>query len=117
VRFALEHPAYLRIMFGPEIADKAAYPALDAAAQHAFSLLVAAISDAQRAGVARRGDAREIALAAWAFMHGLSALLIDGQLKRWVRTPREAEDLARRLTRLMRSGLGTGATRLSHRRR
>lgn len=108
VRFALAHPAYLRIMFGPEIRDKAAHPALQAAAERAFSLLVAAITDAQRAGAARRGHAEEMALAAWALVHGLSALLIDGQLKHRVRTKAEAEALARRLARLLQEGLGTG---------
>jgi AcrR family transcriptional regulator len=107
VRFALEHPAYLRIMFGPEISDKSAYPALKAAANHAFALLVAVIADAQRAGIARSGDAKEMALAAWALIHGLSALLIDGQLKGDARTLREAEALAARLTRLLRIGLET----------
>src|SRR5262249_51887881 len=55
VRFALAHPAHLRIMFGPEIRDKATHPALRAAAENAFGLLVSAIADAQRAGVVRRG--------------------------------------------------------------
>lgn len=111
VRFALERPAYLRIMFGPEIPDKGAHPSLKAAAERAFSLLVGTITAAQRAGSARRGDAEEMAMSAWALVHGLSALLIDGQLKGHVRTIREAEILTGRLTELLRAGLESPATR------
>src|SRR6266849_6756272 len=108
VRFALAHPAHLRLMFGPEIADKAASPGLKSAAERAFGLLVAA---AQRAGRARRGDAEEMAVAAWSLVHGLSALLIDRQLARRVTTARDAEILAGRLTRLLQTGLAPRPTK------
>lgn len=106
VRFALEHPAHFRIMFGPEIADKAAHPALKAAAERAFGLLVSAIGDAQRGEQVRGGDPEEMTMAAWALVHGLSALLIDRQLERHGRSPRDPEILARRVTRLLLTGLG-----------
>ncbi len=111
VRFALAHPAHLRLMFGPEIADKAASPGLKAAAERAFGLLVAGIADAQRAGRARRGDAEEMAVAAWSLVHGLSALLIDRQLAHRVTTARDAEILAGRLTRLLQTGLAPRPTK------
>ena len=106
VRFALAHPSHLRIMFGPEIRDKTAHPALHAAGERAFGLLVAAVTEAQRAGDARQGDPQDLAVAAWALVHGLSALLIDGQLRDRVRTAREAENLAARVTNLLQTGLG-----------
>src|SRR5882724_9540723 len=110
VRFALEHPAYLRIMFGPEIPDKAAYPALKTAAERAFGLLVTAITGAQSDRSVRRGDPEEMAVAAWALVHGLSALLVDGQLKEHARTRRDAEILAGRITTYLQTGLGAAAT-------
>lgn len=106
VRFALAHPSHLRIMFGAEIADKTAHPALQAASERAFALLVAAISEAQRAGRVRAGDPEELAVAAWALVHGLSALLIDRQLQHRARTPRDAERLAARITAVLQDGLG-----------
>ncbi len=106
VRFALERPAQLRIMFGPEIRDKAAYPALKAAAERAFGLLATTITEAQQAGAVRGGDAQTMAVAAWALVHGLSALLIDGQLRRHVRTRDDAAILARQVTALLQTGLG-----------
>jgi len=117
VRFALAHPSHLRIMFGPEIRDKTAHPSLHAAAQRAFGLLVATIADAQGAGHARRGDPEELAVAAWALVHGLSALLIDGQLKERVRRSRDAEALASRVTKLLEIGLSPGRAESATRRR
>jgi len=117
VRFALAHPSHLRIMFGPEIRDKTAHPSLHAAAQRAFGLLVTTIADAQRAGHARRGDPEELAVAAWALVHGLSALLIDGQLKERVRRSRDAETLASRVTKLLEIGLSPGRAEPATRRR
>ncbi len=105
VRFALKHPSHLRIMFGPEIGDKTAHPTLHAAAERAFGLLVHAVADAQQAGQVRSGSPEELAVSAWALVHGLSALLIDGQLRMRVRTKRDAEVLAGRVANLLQIGL------------
>ena len=105
VRFALAHPSHLRIMFGPEIRDKTAHPSLHLAAKHAFGLLVTTIAEAQRAGHVRRGDPEDLAVSAWALVHGLSALLIDGQLEERVRSGRDAETLASLVTGLLQTGL------------
>ena len=105
VQFALAHPSHLRVMFGPEIHDKSAHPTLKVAADRAFGLLVSAISDGQRAGQTRDGDPEELAVSAWALVHGLSALIIDGQLRRRVRNDREARLLATRVTKMLEDGL------------
>jgi hypothetical protein len=98
-------------MFGPEIRDKPTYPALHAAAERAFGLLVAAISEAQRAGYVRGGNPWDLAVSAWALAQGLSALLIDGQLKERVQNTREAEALASRVTKLLETGLARRCNR------
>src|SRR5262249_20785283 len=105
VRFALAHPSHLRIMFGPEIRDKTAHPTLRAASEQAFGLLVAAIAEAQRAGHVRPGNPRDLAVSAWALVHGLSALLIDRQLKDHARSARGGERLAGRVAKLLQIGL------------
>src|SRR5215510_5800796 len=101
VGFALARPSHLRIMFGPEIADKTSHPTLRAAGARAFGLLIAAITEAQRAGYARRGNAWNLAVFAWSLVHGLSALLVDGQLRDRVRNRRDAAALASRVTKLL----------------
>src|SRR6185503_13482792 len=55
VKFALAHPSHLRIMFGAEVGDKSAHPALEVAGDRAFGLLVGTIAEAQRGGHVRRG--------------------------------------------------------------
>jgi AcrR family transcriptional regulator len=105
VRFALAHPSHVRIMFGSEIPDKTAHPALHEAAERAFNLLLGAIVDAQRAGYVRSGNPWDLAVSAWAMVHGLSSLLIDGQLRERVRSASEAGILASRVTKLLETGL------------
>ncbi len=105
VRFALAHPSYLRVMFGSEVPDKSAHPALKEAGDRTFDLLVQAIADAQAAGQVRAGDPRELALAAWALVHGLASLLIDGRLEDYVTSGKAVERLAERVTELFMLGL------------
>lgn len=105
VQFALAHPSYLRVMFGSEVPDKAAHPALKEAGARTFDLLVQAIADCQTTGQVRSGDPVELAVAAWSTVHGLAALLVDGRLNEHARSPAEAERLAGRVTEILRTGL------------
>jgi AcrR family transcriptional regulator len=105
VRFALAHPSYLRVMFGSEVPDKAAHPSLKEAGERTFELLVQAIAECQAVGQARAGDPVELAVAAWSIVHGLAALLVDGKLKEHIRSAKEAERLAERVTALFMLGL------------
>src|SRR5262245_15954418 len=66
VRFALAHPAYLSVrMFGSEVPDKGAHPAVTEAVDRTFEMLVQGIREAQATGHVRSGDPRELAVAAW----------------------------------------------------
>jgi AcrR family transcriptional regulator len=80
VRFGVEHPAHYRLMFGPELADKARHPALEAAGDVAFAVLTSALERGQAAGQVRPGAVRDQAVAAWSLVHGLTTLLIDQRL-------------------------------------
>jgi AcrR family transcriptional regulator len=80
IEFAAGHPAHFRVMFGRMPRDRAAHPALQAAAKAAYGLLISAIRDCQAAGGAPGGDPEDLALCAWSAVHGLSALVVDGQL-------------------------------------
>jgi len=82
IRFAVEQPARFRLMFGREIADRGAHLPLHQAANETFGMLVAGIEKGQQSGLIRDGDPRELSMAAWSMVHGLSALLVDGQLSR-----------------------------------
>ncbi len=80
VQSAVSAPAEFRLMFGAPAASRAEHPELEAAAAAAFGGLVDAVAEAQAGGQVRAGPIEPLALAAWAAMHGLAALAVDGQL-------------------------------------
>jgi len=101
VTFAASHPSHFRVMFGREMADRSASPALRQLATETFDTVVGAITDCQRAGLVRStSPAAELALTAWSSVHGLSALLVDGVLDRPV------AEAAEMVTRDLFLGLG-----------
>jgi AcrR family transcriptional regulator len=109
VRFALAHPSYLRVMFGSEVPDKAGHPALKAAGERTFAMLVQAIAECQAAGQVRAGAPEDLAVGAWSIVHGLAALLVDGKLKDRAANAEEAERLAYTITDLVMLGLAPRA--------
>lgn len=79
VRFAVDHPAHYRVMFGPHASEVfgTVTPSLIAAGQEAFGVLIAMIQEMQAAGVIRPGNPLEIAVALWSLEHGLAMLELD----------------------------------------
>jgi AcrR family transcriptional regulator len=90
VRFAVAHPHRFRLMSNNPLGE----PRGDDARGEAFAMLHAALDEARRAGVVRSDlSTRETALGAWALVHGLASLLVEGhvpateaRLKRYVKT-------------------------------
>lgn len=80
VSFAAGRPHLFRLMFGPEVADKERYPGVRDAGLRALQVLLDAIAAGQRAGVVRRGDPADLALALWSAAHGAASLVVDGRL-------------------------------------
>jgi len=80
VRYATAHPAYYRVMFGPFFDDKQAYPELYQDATACFNVLVQMLVTCQQTGPVRLSEPVQLAQIVWAQVHGLSMLLIDGQL-------------------------------------
>lgn len=75
LRFARAHRALYLLMFGPGI-RKSAHPDLARAAAQAFDALLRAYG--QSSVPSRR--ARHETVGAWALVHGLAHLIVDGQL-------------------------------------
>ena len=80
VRFAVAHPAEFRVMYAPELADRAEFPDLAEAYERAFALLWRTIAASQEVGVLPPGDPRFFAVAPWSLVHGFATLALDGQL-------------------------------------
>ena len=80
VRFALENPAHYRLMYGKEALTREDVPELQQAAIGLFEQLVSVIQAHQRSGGIKRQDPRAQAYVAWAAVHGLASLWIEGQI-------------------------------------
>lgn len=76
VRFAVGHPHHFRLMLYAPLGSDAPAPPREPGG--AFALLQAALEEGRAAGVVR-GDlpVRELALGAWALVHGLASLMVE----------------------------------------
>ena len=88
IRFALRRPAVFKLMFSRDVSGRV-HAELAEAARTGFFALRAALS-----GGATDRAANDTALAAWAFVHGIAHLLIDGQIPETLRAGRSSEDVA-----------------------
>jgi AcrR family transcriptional regulator len=81
VAFALANPSHYRVMFGGFVDKIECDPGLAAEAGAAFQVLLGAITELQQQKTVRPGDPMLIARFAWATVHGVAMLGIDGQLQ------------------------------------
>lgn len=94
VGFAVGNPGRFRLMFSGELSDKAGLPDLADASRGAYDVL--------RVGMRRllgpeppQEQVEMYALEAWSTVHGLSMLLLDGQVPGWDGSVAGAERIAR----------------------
>jgi AcrR family transcriptional regulator len=111
VRFAREHPSQFRVMFGAEIGDKRRYPSLMEADSAVFNVLVAAIEVAQQHGQLGPGNPARLGMVQWSMLHGVAALVIDGQLERTGVREDQIDEFARRVARTAVAGLRQWGTK------
>jgi len=81
VAFARTQPEMFRVMFGAN-SPKTECGERQAVASRAFGVFVHAIVECQKAQTLPRGEPEKIALAVWAHVHGLAALLLDAGVER-----------------------------------
>ncbi len=99
VLFAAAHPCHYNVMFGPELADRAAHPSLEAAAADTSLLLLGAIRDYQEAEWMSSRDPSELQLGAWSGVHGLASLITSGHVRVAGSDPARIEEIARTVVR------------------
>jgi AcrR family transcriptional regulator len=73
VEFAHQNRGLFRLMFGPVLAERAKYPALQAATNGVEALLMRGVADLDR----RPLNENLAAMGAWGLVHGLSYLVVD----------------------------------------
>jgi AcrR family transcriptional regulator len=81
VRFAVDHPAHYRVMFGGFIESCAKDAEFVEEAKAAFQVLVDSLVEQQGAGLVRNDDPLLLARMIWSLVHGIAMLVIDGQLR------------------------------------
>jgi AcrR family transcriptional regulator len=76
VQFAISRPHHFRLMLHNPLGGE-----VPAESNNAFAILRTTLEDGRKRGVMRDDlSARELALAAWSLVHGLSSLVVTGQL-------------------------------------
>jgi AcrR family transcriptional regulator len=81
VQFAMAQPSHYRVMFGGFVDGAPRDEELTREANAAFQALVDALVALQKEGLVRKDDPQQLARFIWAAVHGISMLIIDGQLR------------------------------------
>jgi AcrR family transcriptional regulator len=81
VQFAVAHPSHYRVMFGRFLESCSKDAEFIQEATAAFQVLVDSLVEQQRSGLIRRDDPVLVARFIWSVVHGISMLVIDGQLR------------------------------------
>jgi AcrR family transcriptional regulator len=105
VHFARDNPSKFRVMFGSEMGDKRRFPSLLEADQAVFDLLCGAIGEAQGAGALPSADPARLGMVAWSMLHGVAALVVDGQMERAGVRDAVLDEFTRRVARTALAGL------------
>lgn len=80
VAFAVQNPAFFRVMFRPELTGPGNRDAIDLAASQSFAVLVGVVERLQAAGFVTHLETHALALTGWSTAHGLASLCVDGPL-------------------------------------
>lgn len=99
VQFALDNPAFYRLMFQWNWSEDQ-FEELSSAGEATFDELVTTIEIGQDDGTFRSGDAGEMAFSTWSLVHGIALLALEGH------APDDVED-EEKLTSML-AWLGSG---------
>jgi AcrR family transcriptional regulator len=80
VKFAFTHPSFFRIMFRYDISDPRKYPLLTALSKKTFDRLLNTVTECLKAKK-EAVNPMEASIRAWALVHGLATLWLDGRLQ------------------------------------
>ncbi len=109
VQFAIENPVYFRVMFhpdlhGPQKHEKRIEPRPED--RKAYQLLLACVALNQKNGKFKDKDTDALAITAWSTVHGLAALMVNGNLdSKYYSDPVISKKVIERTTALVLSGL------------
>ena len=81
VRFVLEHPAHVRVMYEPSL-YRTDDPEIEASRQRCYATLLAAAGSFWP-----EADPAQVGLAGWCLMHGVASLWLGGNLRQFAADP------------------------------
>ena len=105
VKLALQCPQCTQLMFSGILPCDDTYPELRASGDSAFNRLKGIIEQGQSRGVFKQGDVELLAVSAWSGIHGLTMLLIGGNLPEILSTPIDTRVLTDAIANTMLEGL------------
>jgi AcrR family transcriptional regulator len=105
VQLALKCPQCTQLMFSGILPCDDTYPDLRASGDMAFDGLKIIIEEGQARGVFKQGDVELLALSAWSGIHGLTLLLIGGNLQDILSMTVDTGSLVTAVTTTMLEGL------------
>jgi AcrR family transcriptional regulator len=105
VGFALSHPALFRLMFGAELGDFSAHSELQAAAAASYHMLETTVAACLTASAASSAKPGLGTVSAWALVHGLATLMLDGKITPERLGLSQQRDLIYQVAALLQQGL------------
>ncbi len=102
VAFAIDHPAYFRLMFRPELSQPDKDAEAEKSGEMAFAVLSDTVADCVRIGALPADSTGVLTVAVWSLGHGIASLWLDGQLdKRSAELDTSARTVATQVSRLI----------------
>jgi AcrR family transcriptional regulator len=85
LQFALQDPGHFKITFSSAIEKEQDYPAFVQVSQQSFGVVVQMVAACQAAGILRPGPPDLLAVSVWGLVHGVTSLLLEGQISHTIR--------------------------------
>jgi AcrR family transcriptional regulator len=110
VAFALQHPAYYRVMFSGDLLSSTGDLSLQHTSREALQEMVSNITECQRLGLVRQGDPVMQALTILSTIHGFVCLVNDNRIGHLIDKPYSLEDIRDEVLKMIFQGLAAPQT-------
>ncbi len=105
VRFGVQRPHVLQLMFSQAIPDWSAHPSLQQASEALAQTLAGVVAAGQAEGAMQPAPLGEMTLTAWSLVHGLTLLLVGRRIPAPVVDDAFVERMAAQCVELLMTGL------------
>ena len=110
VDFALNHPAYYRVMFSGDLLSSTGHVSLQHTSSEALQDMVADIARCQELGMVKKGDPVPQALAILSTIRGFVSLVNDNRVQHLLDNPYTLDQIRDMVLASIFEGIGTGKT-------